>query len=52
MFLGPHKSGAEDDIGSAFHDGSDQSRIFFRIVLEIRVLNDHDGRGSLGDARA
>src|SRR4029077_14660476 len=52
MLLGPDESRAEDNIGPPFQDGSDQSRVFLRAVFEIRILNDHDGRGSFGDASA
>jgi hypothetical protein len=52
MLLGTDKSGAEDDIGMPFQDGSNQFWIFLGVILEIRILDHDDGRGRRRNARA
>ena len=44
------KSRTVDDVGLAFEDGLEQQRVFARVVLEVRVLDDDDIAGGLAEA--
>ena len=44
------KAGTENNIRPPGQDRFEQKRVFFGIVFQISILNDHDGRGGMADA--